>query len=55
MPEGLGMEGSSNGLSQVEWIRVIYMPWLAAAPASGQARTINGTTVYGLDDWSNID
>merc|ERR1711931_238737 len=50
MPEGLGMEGSSNGLSQVEWIRVIYMPWLAAAPASGQARTINGTTVYGLDD-----
>jgi len=51
MPEGLGMEGSSNGLSQVEWIRVIYMPWLAAAPASGQPRgTINGTTVYGLDD-----
>jgi len=51
MPEGLGMEGSSNGLSQVEWIRVIYMPWLAAAPASGQPRgTINGTAVYGLDD-----
>ena len=27
------------------------MPWLAAAPASGQPRgTINRTTVYGLDD-----
>ena len=51
MPEGLGMDGSSHGLSEVEWIRVIYMPWLAAAPASGQPRgTINGTVVYGLDD-----